>query len=316
MSDRVLVMREGRQMGIFAGADLDQERDHDRGGGDARDRRPEVMAPAPPPTAAAVLQAERVKSLSLRRRARPHRARLQPRRRRLPERALRQPAADRHLDHLARGCGRDARHHHPQHRPVGRVDGRRGGLPDGRAARRQHRHCRRRWPSPSPSASVPLLGLVNGLLVAVAKVPSIIATLGTLSIYRSLLTNHAGGKTIATGELPEWIVDLPRSTRVHASATTRSARCSSSPSSSPSCSTWSCSTLRAGRHLYALGSEPRGRPPGGPRRAATADRRVRRLRGAGRSGRVPLRRRASAPSTSPPARVSSWRPSPPRSSAG
>ena len=26
MSDRVLVMREGRQMGIFAGADLEQER--------------------------------------------------------------------------------------------------------------------------------------------------------------------------------------------------------------------------------------------------------------------------------------------------
>ena len=26
MSDRVLVMREGRQMGVFAGADLEQER--------------------------------------------------------------------------------------------------------------------------------------------------------------------------------------------------------------------------------------------------------------------------------------------------
>jgi rhamnose transport system ATP-binding protein len=26
MSDRVLVMREGRQMGIFAGSDLEQER--------------------------------------------------------------------------------------------------------------------------------------------------------------------------------------------------------------------------------------------------------------------------------------------------
>jgi rhamnose transport system permease protein len=57
-----------------------------------------------------------------------------------------------------------------------------------------------------------VLGVVNGVLVAVAKVPSIIVTLGTLSIYRSLLTNHAGGKTIATGDLPSWIVDLPRST--------------------------------------------------------------------------------------------------------
>ena len=33
-----------------------------------------------------------------------------------------------------------------------------------------------------------VLGLVNGLLVAVAQVPSIIVTLGTLSIYRSVLT--------------------------------------------------------------------------------------------------------------------------------
>ena len=40
-----------------------------------------------------------------------------------------------------------------------------------------------------------LLGLVNGVLVAIAKVPSIIVTLGTLAIFRSLLVNHAGGKT-------------------------------------------------------------------------------------------------------------------------
>ncbi len=56
------------------------------------------------------------------------------------------------------------------------------------------------------------LGLVNGVLVAIAKVPSIIVTLGTLSIFRSMLTSHAGGQTISTGSLPEWLVDLPRST--------------------------------------------------------------------------------------------------------
>jgi rhamnose transport system permease protein len=59
-----------------------------------------------------------------------------------------------------------------------------------------------------------LLGLVNGVLVAVTKVPSIIVTLGTLSIFRSLLTSHAGGETISTGSLPTWLVDLPRSTVV------------------------------------------------------------------------------------------------------
>jgi rhamnose transport system permease protein len=57
-----------------------------------------------------------------------------------------------------------------------------------------------------------LLGLVNGVLVAIARVPSIIVTLGTLSIFRSVLTSHAGGQTIATGSLPTWLVDLPRST--------------------------------------------------------------------------------------------------------
>jgi rhamnose transport system permease protein len=100
-----------------------------------------------------------------------------------------------------------------------------------------------------------LLGLVNGVLVAVAKVPSIIVTLGTLSIFRSLLTNHAGGKTISTGSLPEWLVDLPRSTLF-------------------SIGQYEVRTMfalalvivvllhltlqytRAGRHLYALGSNP------------------------------------------------------------
>lgn len=57
-----------------------------------------------------------------------------------------------------------------------------------------------------------LLGCVNGFLVTVGQVPSIIATLGTLSIFRSMLTTHAGGKTISTGSLPTWLVDLPRST--------------------------------------------------------------------------------------------------------
>jgi rhamnose transport system permease protein len=99
------------------------------------------------------------------------------------------------------------------------------------------------------------LGLVNGLLVAVAKVPSIIVTLGTLSIFRSMLTRHAGGQTISTGSLPEWLVDLPRSTVI-------------------TIGTYEVRTMfviaavivvtlhltlqftQGGRHLYALGSNP------------------------------------------------------------
>jgi rhamnose transport system permease protein len=99
------------------------------------------------------------------------------------------------------------------------------------------------------------LGIVNGVLVAVARVPTIIVTLGTLSIFRSVLTSHAGGKTVATGSLPTWLVDLPRSTVVTVGG-------------------YEVRTMfalaliivillhltlqytRGGRHLYALGSNP------------------------------------------------------------
>jgi rhamnose transport system permease protein len=56
------------------------------------------------------------------------------------------------------------------------------------------------------------LGLFNGVLVAYAGVPSIIVTLGTLALYRAVLTNIAGGETISTSDLPDWLVDLPRAT--------------------------------------------------------------------------------------------------------
>jgi rhamnose transport system permease protein len=113
-----------------------------------------------------------------------------------------------------------------------------------------------------------LLGLINGVLVAVARVPSIIVTLGTLSIYRSVLTGHAGGETIPTGDLPTWIVDLPRSTLF-------------------TIGQYQVRTMfglalmiavvlhlvlqymRAGRHLYALGSNPEA-----ARQAGLRDRRI------------------------------------------
>lgn len=56
------------------------------------------------------------------------------------------------------------------------------------------------------------LGLFNGVLVAYGRVPSIIVTLGTLAIYRTALINLAGARTITVDSLPQWLVDLPRST--------------------------------------------------------------------------------------------------------
>jgi rhamnose transport system permease protein len=74
-------------------------------------------------------------------------------------------------------------------------------------------------PELSPVAAVALavaigagLGLLNGVMVAYAKVPSIIVTLGTLALFRAVLTNVAGGRTLTTNVLPDWLVDLPRNT--------------------------------------------------------------------------------------------------------
>jgi len=53
-------------------------------------------------------------------------------------------------------------------------------------------------------------GVVNGVLVAYARVPSIIVTLGTLALYRTLLVDYSGAKSITTDALPGWMVELPR----------------------------------------------------------------------------------------------------------
>jgi rhamnose transport system permease protein len=56
------------------------------------------------------------------------------------------------------------------------------------------------------------LGLLNGVLVAYARVPSIIVTLGTLAIYRTWLINHSDSRTITSDSIPDWVLELPNST--------------------------------------------------------------------------------------------------------
>lgn len=55
-----------------------------------------------------------------------------------------------------------------------------------------------------------VMGLVNGLIIAYGRVPAIITTLGTLAIYRTLLVQYSGAKTVTTNSLPAWLLDLPR----------------------------------------------------------------------------------------------------------
>jgi len=52
------------------------------------------------------------------------------------------------------------------------------------------------------------LGLVNGFLVAVARIPAIIATLATLAIYRGIDAEITGGKNITASQLPDHFLSL------------------------------------------------------------------------------------------------------------
>ncbi len=53
-----------------------------------------------------------------------------------------------------------------------------------------------------------VMGSINGIIVAYGRVPAIITTLGTLAIYRTLLVEFSGAKSVLTNALPEWLVSL------------------------------------------------------------------------------------------------------------
>lgn len=53
-----------------------------------------------------------------------------------------------------------------------------------------------------------VLGAINGFLVAVLSIPSIVATLGTLSVYRGFVSFYAGATEVTSGQLPGWARSL------------------------------------------------------------------------------------------------------------
>jgi rhamnose transport system permease protein len=53
-----------------------------------------------------------------------------------------------------------------------------------------------------------LFGALNGFLVARFNLPSIIVTLGTLAIFRSILVESSSGASITTNSLPAWVPDF------------------------------------------------------------------------------------------------------------
>ncbi len=53
------------------------------------------------------------------------------------------------------------------------------------------------------------LGAVNGVIVAWGRVPAVVVTLGTLAIYRGVLVDLSGARTVTTDSLPQWLLNLP-----------------------------------------------------------------------------------------------------------
>ena len=50
-------------------------------------------------------------------------------------------------------------------------------------------------------------GLINGLLVAYGRLPSIIVTLGTLSVFRGVTYIYAQGQQVTSNEIPRWVLE-------------------------------------------------------------------------------------------------------------
>lgn len=95
-----------------------------------------------------------------------------------------------------------------------------------------------------------VLGLVNGLIVTIAKVPALVVTLGTLYVYRGIAVLWAGSNLVTPDNLPAdfqslghtsiWIV--PKLAIIAAVVAVAAG--------------WALRNLRAGRELYAIGSDP------------------------------------------------------------
>jgi len=95
-----------------------------------------------------------------------------------------------------------------------------------------------------------LLGLINGALVAFARVPALVITLGTLYIYRGINVAWAGSDRINASDLPAdfrglgtgQVLGIPILTLLAVVVLVGAA--------------WYLRNLRSGRELYAIGSDP------------------------------------------------------------
>ncbi|GAB2710288.1 rhamnose transport system permease protein [Microbacterium marinum] len=95
-----------------------------------------------------------------------------------------------------------------------------------------------------------LLGAVNGLLVAWAKVPALVITLGTMYVYRGINVAWAGSDRINASDLPrdfrglgtDQLLGVPILTIIAVVVLLAAA--------------WYLRNMRSGREFYAIGSDP------------------------------------------------------------
>lgn len=100
-----------------------------------------------------------------------------------------------------------------------------------------------------------VLGAFNGVVVAYGKVPAIIVTLGTLALFRTLISLYSGGANVVAADLPDWVLQFNNVTvfsvggldlrlvfliAVGVIAILQ----------------WAMRRLHSGRRLYAIGSNP------------------------------------------------------------
>ena len=95
-----------------------------------------------------------------------------------------------------------------------------------------------------------LLGLINGALVAFAKVPALVITLGTLYAYRGINVWWTGGDRINASDLPRGFLALGTDSFLSIPLLTIIALIVLVAAA------WYMRNTRGGREFYAIGSEP------------------------------------------------------------
>jgi rhamnose transport system permease protein len=94
------------------------------------------------------------------------------------------------------------------------------------------------------------LGLINGLLVALGRVPALVITLGTLYIYRGVVLSWAGTDRINASDMPDGFLSLGTKTILTIPVLTIIALVVLVIVG------YYLRTARGGRELYAIGSDP------------------------------------------------------------